>query len=252
MSKKVGKRYTFSLIGVNINKVEKKYGVASSSIQEEEIIPENTTKIDNLHIIKKTPDVVSFLDESKRLRKCAISIIDFQKENTQYNCFWCKHPIPESVYPVGCPLRYIPYRAIKSYKSEINKEQYTISEPISQTRGKKIQINGKVTIEKKGYYETDCVFCSFNCGMAFVQDPENKRNPLYRNSESLLLQMYNDLRPTEQVEEIVPAPHWRTLSCFGGHFSIEAFRDTFNKISYTEHGIVCASIGRIYEDQIKF
>jgi hypothetical protein len=259
MSKKYAKRYVFTLIGVNINKVDQKYGISSSISMKEDDFPLNITKIDDLDIVKRTPEIVSFLDESKRIRKCAISMIDFQSNkniNTKqrYKCFWDRNYIPDTIHPIGCPIKYIPTKATKTYHSEISKEKYTITENI--TKGKTENLEKKkdprISLEKKDYYQTDGIFCSFNCCMAYIQAPENKHNPLYRHSESLLLKMYSDLNPEEEIAEIVPAPNWRTLSEFGGHLSIEQFRDSFNKIGYVDHGIVFASLGRLYEDQMKF
>jgi hypothetical protein len=256
------KRYIFSLVGVNIEKVDQKYGIAPmSSLAEEDTIPENTTKIVDLEIIRKTPDVVSFLDESKRLRKCSISMIDFKTNRsidgkTVYKCFWDKNSIPGNLQPIGCPIKYVPSRVTKSYHSEISKETYTISEPITEKRRKDIEKrkDKRLNTESKGYYETDGVFCSFNCCMAFIDAPENRTNPFYQHSESLLLKMYNDLNQDEgEIKEIMIAPHWRTLIDFGGHLTIEKFRESFNKILYQDHGVIsCMSMGRLFEDKIKF
>lgn len=260
MSKKHGRKYIFTLVGVNINKADQKYGIAPSTLlAEDDTNPTNTTKIDDLDIIKRTPEIISFLDESKRLRKCTVSMIDFQNnrhvgEGKKYKCFWDRDAIPKNIQPIGCPIKYVPNKATKSYHSEISKEKYTIVENVTDKKAKKLEKKNdpRITIEQKNYYQTDGIFCSFNCCMAYIQAPENKHNPLYRHSESLLLKMYNDLNPEEKMIEIVPAPHWRTLQEFGGHLDIEHFRESFNKVSYVDHGIVCVSIGRLYEDQLKF
>jgi len=52
--------------------------------------------------------------------------------------------------------------------------------------------------------------------------------------------------------QIIPAPDWKTLEEFGGHLTIQQFRESFNKVKYVNHGIICLSIGRLYEDQFKF
>lgn len=262
MTRNNSKRYIFTLVGVNIDKVNQKYGIGSSSIIEDDIIPTNTTKIDDLDIIKRTPEIVSFLDESKRLRKCTVSMIDFQNgkevsENAKkhkYKCFWDRNYIPDNIHPIGCPIKYIPTKATKSYHSEISKEKYTIVENVTDKKAKKLEKkkDPRILIDQKNYYQTDGIFCSFNCCMAYIQAPENKHNSLYRHSESLLLKMYNDLNPDEKMVEIICAPHWRTLEEFGGHLTVEQFRDSFNKIEYVDHGIICLSIGRLFEDQIKF
>lgn len=263
MSKKQNKRYLFSLTGVNIEKIEQKYGISSSAQPNgtmEEEIPVNTTKIDDLEIVKKTPEIVSFLDESKRLRKCFVSMIDFHSQRKimtdkkMYKCFWDRNVIPENIQPIGCPIKYIASRAVKSYHSEISKENYTISEPITEKREQNLlkRKDKRLTVEKKGYYETDGIFCSFNCCMAYINDPENKHNPLYSQSECLLIKMYNELNKEEKTEEIMPAPHWRVLLEHGGHLSIDQYRESFNKVSYTDHGIISyMSLGRLFEDNLK-
>lgn len=256
----MSKRYIFSLIGVNLEKVDQKYGIAPISSTAEEENPEKTTKIDELEINKKNPEIVSFLDESKRLRKCTISMIDFKTGRsidgkTRYKCFWDRNTIPENLQPIGCPIKYIPSRVTKTYNSEITKEVYTISEPITEKRRLQVEHKGdtRLVTDVKGYYETDGVFCSFNCCMAFIDDPENRNNPLYQYSESLLLTLYNELHDTDNIKEIMPAAHWRTLCDFGGHLTIEQLRESFNKVRYIDHGIISfVSLGKMFEDKIKF
>jgi len=260
----MSKKFLFSLVGVNFEKVDQKYGIVSAptTTDDDGVIPENTTKIFDLDSAKKLPDVISFLDETKKFVKCSVSMIDFKSGRgidgkTRYKCFWDKNTIPDTWQPLGCPIRYIPSRVAKTYHSEISKETHTITEQVSEKR--RIYLNQKkdanIVTETKDYYETDGVFCSFNCCMAYLQDLDNKRNPLYQQSETLLLKMYNDINgnPSGDVREIMPAPHWRNLIDFGGQLSIEKFRDTFNKVKYQDHGIISyVSLGRLYEDKIKF
>jgi hypothetical protein len=248
----MAKRYYFSLTGVNLKKVEDKYGINFSSVNNH--IPDNATKIDDLEVIVKKTPVLSFLDESKKLRKCTVSIIDFAS-NEKYKCFWDKNDIPEGVKPIGCPIKYVASRAVKSYFSEISKEKYKISENITEKRKNELENrkDQRLKVNDKDYYETDGIFCSFNCCMAYIRDVENKRNPLYNHSETLLLKMYNEFHSDEEITEIIPAGHWRLLKDFGGTLTIEKFRENFNKIQYYEHGLVSyVSLGRLYEDQIKF
>jgi hypothetical protein len=253
------KRYIFSLVGVNIEKTEEKYGISNTTATgNDSVAPENTTKIDDLDNIKQTPDIISFLDESKRLRKCTVSMIDHKgiclKGTCKYKCFWDKNYLPTNISPLACPIRYISNRGIKTYPSEISKDTYRISEQITRQRTRELveRKDPRITIERNNYYETDGIFCSFNCMFAFIEDPENKSNPLYRNSRMLALEMYKDIYG-DSVDEIMLAPHWRNLSEFGGTMTIEKFRDTFNKVEYVDQGMInCVSIGRLYEARIKF
>lgn len=247
-------KYSFSLYGINIEKIDLKYGITPCISNAEDMIPENSTKIDELEHAKSTPEIVSFLDESKCMRKCTVSVIDFSKKN-KYRCFWHRNPIPENVHPIGCPIRYIPSKTLKTYHSEISKENYTISESVTQARAEHVENRGdsRFYTHKRGYYETDGIFCSFNCCMAYINSPENKRNPLYRYSENLLIMMYNDVNNGANIKEISPAPHWRTLEEYGGHLSVEAFTQSFNKVDYLDNGFISfVSSGRLFEDKIKF
>ena len=258
MPEKKHSRFMFSLHGVKIDKVDQKYGLNSTSpAAEDDTIPVNATKIDDLNIGKKPTDIISFLDESKRMRKCTVSSVDFSKDKTSYKCFWDRNPIPEGVIPIGCPIKFTPPKATKTYHSEISKETYTITENLSNKKTKEVQKSQdrRITVDPRGYYHTDGIFCSFNCCMAYIQSPENRHNPLYRYSESLLMKMYQELNGNVNLE-IVPAPNWRMLGEFGGTLSISQFRDSFNRVAYEDHGSITIPIfqptGRMFEDQIKF
>jgi hypothetical protein len=176
----------------------------------------------------------------------------FAKKN--YKCFWDRNVIPKNIQPIGCPIKFIPDKIVKTYHSEISKEKYSITEYITCEKIKNLKMDN-ITVENKNYYLTDGIFCSFNCCIAYIQSFENKKNPLYRFSENLLMKMYNEINPEDENMEIIPAPDWRMLTDFGGSLSIEEFRESFNKIRYVYHGIYeikNLSIGNLYEDQIKF
>jgi hypothetical protein len=256
MGKEGKGKYIFSLFGINIEKVDQKYGLDSfTSTADDEYIPENTTKIDDLELVRKNFESFTFLDETKKIRKCMISMIDYQSGNqlehkNNYKCFWDKNYLPERIQPIGCPIKYIPSKAIKTYYSEISKENYTISENITPKRAQNLEEKDeKIKIINNNYYQVDGIFCSANCCLAYIED--NKTNPLYRHSTILLYQLQRDLTG-ESDNEIIPAPHWRLLEEFGGNLTINKFRESFNRIRYIDHGRFFAPIGKIYEDQIKF
>lgn len=243
-------KYLFVLSGVNIEKTERKYGIESSNISMEDDAPQYTTAIDSLNIIKKAPETISFANESKQLCRCYLSTIDFD-DFKKYHCYWDKHPLPIKIQPIGCPIRYIPNKVVKTYYSEISKDHYTIVENITKNKKKEIVTKGPsvFAMEDAGYYETDGIFCSFNCCLAWIL--ENAQNPLYRLSEQLLLKMYTEYTGTDTEFSIIPAGHWRLLEEYGGNQDIEKFRENFNKIHYTDKGTLsCQSIGRLYEDRM--
>lgn len=248
---------TFLLSEVNPQNTIEKYCLKKP---RPEIIPKNTTKIEELEIAKEKPNIISFLDDSKQLKKCHISMINFKgkniypRETRKYKCFWDKEIIPENIAYLGCPIRYVPDRAIKGYFSEISKDTYIISEDITEERCRELEErkDSRISLEKNGYYETDGVFCSFNCMLAWIKSPENMNNSAYKNSEPLIYKIYSELFPSSKPIKLVSAPDWRTLEAFGGHLSIEKYRDSFNKISYENIGkISCRSVGYLFENNVK-
>jgi hypothetical protein len=263
------KNRTFILRDVDTDEVDKKYDIklVSNISTIDDFIPQNTTKLSELSERSST-DIVSFLDESKRLHKCFVTMIDFKSNNehasySSYNCFWCRHGIDTK--PLGCPIRYVSRSAKKVYNSEISKETYTIKENVTENKVKVLNdnkesltsANSKIDILPNNYYSTYGIFCSFNCIMAFIL--ENKHNRLFDLSTILLSKMYNEIMNTKcsKLTVIKPAPHWTLLVEYGGTLTIKEFRNSFNKIEYEHHGHIknfpeFLSIGDLYEQKIKF
>jgi hypothetical protein len=227
------KIYTFKLSGIDRQKVHETY-IRKSLITEKEDDLENTTKLSEL-VANCKKDIVSFLDESKNEHTCKVSMIDFSsKKNVnllRYHCFWCKNPFNSK--PIGCPLKYVPGQLTKKYFSHISKEYYTITENVTKNNRKELENNGEFLCSTEEYYQTDGVFCSFNCCQSFIHDNKHKR--IYDNSSLLLLKMYNEIM-RENQKEITPAPHWRTLEHYGGHLNIMKFREGFGRVEYECHG----------------
>lgn len=251
------KKYIFTLKNIDIDVVDKKYGITiCSNIAEVEdnIVPKNVTKISELKTNKPNTDIISFLDETKQIHKCSVSIIDFNTKTEihllRYNCYWCRHPF--NTQPIGCPIKYVPNIATKQYYSEISKDKYTIKESVTENKIFDTN-NSLITLSEKSHYETDGIFCSFNCVMAFILD--NRHDKIYDSSKTLLTKMYNDIMEIKSVT-ISPAPHWRLLQEYGGNMTINDFRN-FYKADYECHGIhkefpEFQSIGILYEEKLKF
>jgi hypothetical protein len=250
-------KYAFTLTGVNVSRINNTYNIKIIPEQFiEDKICVNTTKLTDLNTDKGTPEVISFLDESKRNHVCHVSMIDFQSRMDvnllRYHCFWCKNPF--DTRPIGCPIKYITSQAEKTYHSHISRDTYTIKENITEKRRHLIKNNDQLSVKIGDYYETDGVFCSFNCCQAWIND--NKHNRLYDLSITLLAKMYNSMMGTKTVV-IGPSPHWRVLEQYGGHLNIIKFREGFNKIDYECHGNTkqvpkFLSLGTLFEEKIKF
>ena len=260
MSKKTTTgKFMINIKNINIEELNKLYGLKkeiSSLNSTNTIFPENSTKIIDLEINnQESQETIPFLDESKRKIISNISIINFnQNSNKKYKCFWDHEIIPDNIIPLGCPINYCSDKLKKNYFSEISQDNFCIKEDIISSKQKLIkkeEIN--LSIIKKNYYETDGIFCSFNCCVAYIQN--NFHNPMYNNSYTLLLKFYNEIFNTK-INKIEPAPHYRKLSYYGGDLCIYKFRESFNKICFKDHGIIknpnIEPIGILYEKQYKF
>lgn len=261
MSKKLGK-YLFVLKNIDTSSICKKYGInISTNIDIIEYQPESTTKISDLVLDNTIPQIISFLSESKSIIKCNVLMSDITNKNINdiknIDCYWCRYPI--DCKPIGCPIKYVSNQLVKTYYSEISKDKYTIKENITNKKTKIIPLRKSPTTEdkqlkiiKNNYYETDGIFCSFNCCKAFIND--NKNKPMYDDSNRLLVQMYNQIYGTK-INHIKDADNWRLLEKAGGNIKISKFRDNFNHVNYEYHGYIsdiCKPIGHLWEEHIKF
>lgn len=250
-------KYLFTLKDINIDHIHLKYGIELENIDKIEDDHNITTKLSDLNNYKKnTPEIISFLDETKKPRSCNVSMIDFTSNKEvnllRYNCFWCKNPVDTK--PIGCPIKYVSNQIYRKYYSYISKDTYTIKENVTVDRMKTLDNDIFTQIQSGEYYETDGIFCSFNCCQSYIDD--NKHIRLYDNSHMLLLKIYNDLMGTKNIV-ITPAPHWRTLEQYGGTLNIIQFRESFNKVEYEYYGNTknvpnFLPIGTLYEGKIKF
>ncbi len=253
----------FTLKNINIKTVSDKYNLnVIPSIKIDET-PVYATDIQELKEPIFQSETISFLDEVKNNHKCKIIMIDFTHKKNISNssidihCFWCRHKFKNS--PIGCPIRYISSIATKTYFSETTKDKYSIKENITNkkselfTKKNKHYItnntNSEFSIQNGGFYETDSVFCSFNCCLAFIRD--NRHNHMYDHSEFLLVKLYREIFPDCKDFLIMAAPSWKLLKEYGGFLTIEKFRETFNKITYIDHGIF-KPIGNYIENTINF
>lgn len=250
----MSKKTQFSLKIADTAAVDTKYGIC----KQKNIIPKNATRITDLQV-NMEPNVISFLDEAKRPKKCIPTMLstlgDFLPEKTEIKCFWCRNDF--NTAPIGCPLRYVPSNIEKTYISEITKDKYTIKENLGKSSFPiDMQPNDKIEykINTMDYYETDGIFCSFNCLLSYIL--ENTKNPMYRNSRNLLYKLYFDIFGYHP-KELIPAPSWRLLQEYGGPLSITTFRKSFNKLEYIDNGKIIyipkfKTVERIYEEKSRF
>ena len=254
-SKSVTKKFIFTLKDLDLEQIHINYGISCTKPKYLKEDSKQTTKLSELNNQEKSTENISFLDEAKKAHSCQISMIDFTSNKSvnllRYHCFWCRHPFESQ--PIGCPIKYISTQATKKYYSYISKDTYTIKENVTEDSKKKIN-SQQFTVTDDIYYQTDGVFCSFNCCQSYIND--NKHNVLYNHSNILLLKIYNDLID-KKMTTIPPAPDWRLLDHYGGYLNIIQFRENFNKISYENHGYTkplpqFLPIGKLFEAKINF
>jgi hypothetical protein len=217
-------KFNFTLKGIDHKNIIERYSLSIAKDEKSS----GVTKISELNSKK---DANSFIDDIKTDKKYIITMLDYLSnqqlpKKTDLHCWWCRHPF--DTVPVGCPLKYVPTQIEKKYYSEIHKENYTILHNISSLTISKLNIPKDSTTGN--YYETDGIFCSFNCCLSFIQD--NGKNPIYVQSRTLLGKIYTELYDTPPLPpyDIKPAPHWRLLKQYGGNMTIQDFKDNFSKI----------------------
>lgn len=247
----MAQKYYFTFYNINIKNVEERFNLLISNINKKQLsnIPNNTTIINKL----KDKNMI-FLDEANKTHTCVISMIDFKTRkivtNNNYKCFWCREFIETTIIPIGCPIKYVPNKLVKTYYSDITKDKYIITKNITKNTTIDIDDN-TLDIINKNYYITDGIFCSFNCCGAYINS--NKHNSLYNMSYTLLLNMYNTMYSNNSVFK--NAPHWRTLKEYGGNLTYTQFKNSFDKIEYKHYGINIPefhSTETLFEEILKF
>jgi hypothetical protein len=257
-------KYTFTLKNIDTDKIHKLYNLnITSNLTSNEQLQNNITKLSELTISSEKDDITSFIDDSKNnIYTTMIDIISKEiiPSRVDLKCFWCRNYF--NWHPLSCPIKYNCSQVEKTYFSDITKDKYTIKENIS--KDKKTYFNNliqqnKNDVEKntfniidKDYFETDGIFCSFNCCLAFIN--ENKNNSSYKHSKNLLKKIYYDIFGV-YPNNLTPAPSWRLLKEYGGIYTIEEFRKTFNKVEYSEiyllkNNLKLKMCGMVYQSKV--
>lgn len=138
--------------------------------------------------------------ETKKIIQYISLSINLSK-GMKYKCWWCTFTIDEtSGQLLGCPIN------------------------VTREGNKKI-------------YSTDGVFCSFNCVKAYILQKE-QFDVLYENSHILLGHMFCDMNGFITPITIEPAPDKKLLLDYGGYMTKEQYYECFNRLLYTEKGII--------------
>lgn len=173
-------------------------------------------------------------------------LTDFTNESKCENsipCHYCRRNFNNA--PLGIPIRYYPsLYVLKNNQLQNSKYSFNYKENTvklnSNERERLLNIlkqNEKITIEghnevseentnttsfsnsthkiiTKQFFETEGIFCSFNCIVSQLE--ENHTNPIYTNSNHLLYYMYKQIFGEFPNQSFIRSPSWKLRNVYGG------------------------------------
>lgn len=185
------------------------------------------TSMHGLFSADSNEQTFSFLDES---HKFVLTMQDSVKQQVLRGsvCFWCHHGFGTA--PIGVPLTYRHPHLTRAFTSNNTRETYTLKHQITRQTLAEIEPE---TAPSKCVYETEGVFCSFQCALAYVH--EHSAHPRMLHAEFLLRKMRNDAFGGACADKpLRPAPHWTLIDCYGGPLTIDAFRASTEHYRYAQ------------------
>jgi hypothetical protein len=218
---------------------------------------EGKTRIIGLPSYIKTSHYFTLRDNTRYHVSMMDGVTNESIQAVKSKCWWCRHDF--DTLPIGRPLRYVPDQMQTHYQSELTKERFMVQQYVPfDLDGKVADPIGSTTHKLLGgYYETDGVYCSFNCCMAAINELPDA--PAASVSRDLLMRMFFETHG--QAEEITPSPHWRLLEDFGGFMSIDQFRKSLDNyrfidkhytMRYVPREITQKPVGHVFEEQFIF
>lgn len=145
------------------------------------------------------------------------SIVDQKRlpMSTDICCWHCTESFKSR--PLGFPIAYVPSFYASVFKSDKDDAQPVVyRHNIYQPRKEEM----KAEVYKRDYFETEGIFCSFPCMIAYGSQRKNQIE--YAASRGLIYRLHKKLYNKDLVWRC--APDVRLLKKFGGHLSIEDFR----------------------------
>ncbi len=135
---------------------------------------------------------------------------------THRPCWWCRTSFTNT--PIGCPIRYVTCK-----KGSLEEKRF--NEYI-----KKINLTSDGTTD---FFETEGIFCSLSCAKAHVIDELSKGKTKFKKSLTLLSLMRTRSGDNSN-DPIAVAPSWKLINEWGGHLSIQEYRESFGRVEYVE------------------
>jgi len=189
-------------------------------IRETPVEADSFSIVDLLHEKKRAKGVYYFFDSHKYKIKNWINMWDMHRNQalpryTVKPCWWCREQF--TWHPLGCPIRYNPHVPTGEKKDAFEQKMRESNLPC----------------DTNDFFETEGVFCSFPCVKAYIVDMCQKNSGgRYQDSCTYLTLLYYKLYGT--VISIPEAGTWKVLEPWGGHLTVDEFRQTFGKLTYEE------------------
>jgi hypothetical protein len=159
-----------------------------------------------------------------------------------YNCWWCTLPIEND--PIGCPL--------SMQQSTFRKGSSTPHKAPIRKGDDEENAFCTASTESVITYYTDGLFCCLNCIKAYIME-SGEHDAKYKDSIRLLAMMACDNEQIQDPLTINPSPPWRFLQQYGGHLTVDQYREMIGRMIYKEKGIVqIKPITTLYEEDEKF
>ncbi len=186
-----------------INKIKKEFDI-KNVVSKLETIGISEHKSYNYNTLIKNESIIcNSYNSICNLDSLSASPHTGEIRTNSLSCWWCRHPIPENLLPVGCPIKY-----------------------------------HKTTGLSREYFDTEGFFCSFNCVVAYNNDV-CQTNIRYRETGGLIYLLYKKIFDHYPYQmNIKPALSWKVLKSYGGEMSIHEYRNTFQKVENVSENVI--------------
>lgn len=201
--------------------------------------------------------ILFFFDTKKEKVKLWPVMVDSNKESvlplyTKYPCRNCHHSFDG--HPIGCPIHYHPHTQMHTLSNVHTSHKVQIRDQIVSFLEK-----NNLTVETNDFFETEKSFCSFPCVKSYILECLSNNSKAYRYQKSLsyLTLLYKKLYDVNILSLDIPiAPPIDILDTYGGHLTINEYRETFGVLKYTDnHNIkrpyMFSSTGFVEEIKLK-
>lgn len=173
----------------------------------------------------------------------------FLNNESKIPCYYCRRKF--DFVKLGIPIKYYPsIYIIVDNNSQTSKYSFNYKEnTVRLNKSEKerilniLQKNKDIILENKehkiitrNFFETDGIFCSFNCMVSYIE--ENSYNPLYQNSYSLIYLMYKQIFGEYPSQSFIRSPSWKLRKEYGGPLDDDDYNKYIQSIPIVESKLI--------------